>query len=200
MANQAPDRRRVLEILAKAAAASQFPGFCRWSFAGEHAHAQATPTARPAYRPAFFDAHQYRTIEVIAELIIPADETPGAKEAGVSELIDFLAAHGEKQLHEPAQQGLAWLDGEARKVGGRSFIELNAGRQGELLQSIASEQADHAGALFFALMRRYTVMGFYTSRVGLEALDYPGLKFYTQSPECPHHDDPEHRHLPPPRY
>jgi gluconate 2-dehydrogenase gamma chain len=44
-------------------------------------------------------------------------------------------------------------------------------------------------------MREYTVMGYYTSRIGLEQLDYPGLKFYSASPECPHKDDPEHLHL-----
>jgi hypothetical protein len=43
------------------------------------------------------------------------------------------------------------------------------------------------------------VMGYYTSRVGLSELDYPGLRFYSQSPACPHTDDPEHRHLPAPR-
>jgi gluconate 2-dehydrogenase gamma chain len=49
-------------------------------------------------------------------------------------------------------------------------------------------------------MRRYTVMGYYTSRIGLEELDFPGLKMYAQSPACPHKDDPEHRHLPAARY
>ena len=40
-------------------------------------------------------------------------------------------------------------------------------------------------------MRNYTVMGYYTSRAGLEELDYPGLRFYSASPECPHKDDPD---------
>jgi hypothetical protein len=31
-------------------------------------------------------------------------------------------------------------------------------------------------------------------------LDYPGLKFYNASPACPHVDDREHKHLPPPKY
>ncbi len=55
---------------------------------------------------------------------------------------------------------------------------------------------DLQGTAFFKLIRRYTVMGYYTSRIGLEELDFPGLKFYSQSPECPHKNDPEHRHLP----
>ena len=48
---------------------------------------------------------------------------------------------------------------------------------------------------FFRLLREYTVMGFYTTRIGLEELGYPGLRTYSKSPECPHVNDPEHRHL-----
>jgi gluconate 2-dehydrogenase gamma chain len=44
-------------------------------------------------------------------------------------------------------------------------------------------------------MRKYTVLGYYTSRIGLEELDYPGLRLYSSSPECPHKGDPEHKHL-----
>jgi parvulin-like peptidyl-prolyl isomerase len=54
------------------------------------------------------------------------------------------------------------------------------------------------GRAFFQLLRKYTVIGFYTSRMGMEQLGAPGLKFYTESPECPHGDDPEHKHLPVP--
>jgi gluconate 2-dehydrogenase gamma chain len=49
------------------------------------------------------------------------------------------------------------------------------------------------------LIRRYTVMGYFTSAIGLKELDFPGLKFYTDSPACPHTNDPEHLHLPAPR-
>jgi hypothetical protein len=42
------------------------------------------------------------------------------------------------------------------------------------------------GREFFKLIREYTIMGFYTSRIGLDQLDYPGLKFYSESPGCPH--------------
>ena len=34
-------------------------------------------------------------------------------------------------------------------------------------------------------MRRYTVMGFYTTEIGLKQLDYPGLQFYGESPSVP---------------
>lgn len=205
MANQGADRRTVLEMLAKAAAASQFPGFVRWAFGQEHAH--PTPGAPPPpaanYVPSYFSPSEYHTIDILTGLIIPQDESPGAQEAGVSEFIDFLAAHGEEAIRQPMRNGLQWLDATARRDFGESFAGLAATQQMEVLNRIAYRHAgaagDPQGYAFFRLIRRYTVMGYYTSRAGLAELDYPGLRFYTESPACPHTDDPEHRHLPPPR-
>jgi hypothetical protein len=204
MANQAPDRREVLEMLAKVAVAGTFPGFSRWVFASEHRHeADALiPDRPPQYIPQHFSAPEYRTIEVLTELIIPRDETPGAKEAGVSEFIDFMAAHGENDLQKPMQDGLEWLEQASRKAHGSSFTDLGSQEQTALLEAVASKRdgVDKRGREFFLLIRRYTVMGYYTSPIGLEELSYPGLRFYEQSPACPHTNDPEHNHLPPPRF
>ena len=204
MANQGADRRTVLEMLAKAAAASQFPGFVRWAFGQQHEHAAGGPQPPRAssYQPSYFSPHEYHTIDILTGLIIPQDESPGAREAGVSEFIDFLAAHGEDEIQQPMRKGIQWLDATAKTSYGRNFAELLPAQQTELLSSIANRHAEPAcsqGQAFFRLIRRYTVMGYYTSRVGLMELDYPGLRFYTESPACPHTGDPEHRHLPPPR-
>ena len=205
MANQSPDRRVVLEMMAKAAVASQFPGFSRWVFAAEHQHTTAAPVQpRPAnYKPLFFSAAEYQTLEVLTEMIIPADESPGAKDAGVSEFIDFMAAHGEEEIQRSMRDGFRWLDARAKRTHGDFFVKLSPEQQIAILKKVAyrdeGEPEDAQGQQFFQLVRRYTVMGYYTSRAGLEELDYPGLKLYSQSPACPHTDDPEHRHLPPPR-
>jgi hypothetical protein len=198
MANQGADRRAVLEMFAKAAAASQFPGFSRWAFGQQHEHADnpAPPPRTTTYQPSYFSASEYHTIDILAGLIIPQDESPGAQEAGVAEFIDFLAAHGEEEIQQPMRNGLKWLDAAAMKSYGASFAGLSQERQTETLKKISS---DKEGRRFFRLIRRYTVMGYYTSRIGLAELDYPGLRFYTESPACPHTGDPEHRHLPPPR-
>lgn len=206
MANQSPDRRTALAMMAKAAAASQFPGFARWAFAGqEHHHSDREPAhERPAtYTPLFFEPAEYQTIDVLTELILPKDETPGAHEAGVSEFIDFMAAHGEQEL-QPLRSGLVWLSQAAHKAHGTEFVALTRDEQTALLAPQAyrahAAQGDPEGQQFFVLIRRYTVMGYYTSRLGLQELNYPGLRFYAQSPACPHTNDPEHKHLPPPRF
>ena len=203
MANQGADRRTVLEMLAKAAVASQFPGFSRWVSAQHHEHAgDAAPPARAAaYEPSYFSAAEYHTIDVLTGLIIPADETPGAREAGVSEFIDFMAAHGETAIQQPMRDGLRWLDSTARRAYGGAFASVTPAQQAEILQRVARrDSADPEGHAFFRVIRRYTVMGYYTSKIGLQELDYPGLRLYTESPACPHTNDPEHRHLPPPRF
>ncbi len=201
MANQSPDRRRVLELMAKAAAASQFPGFSRWAFAGEHVHGENKPAAPKLehYEPQFFSPDEYQTMDILAELIIPKDETAGAHEAGVSEFIDFMAAHGEPDL-QSMHDGLRRFNSDAQKTSGNRFLDMGADQQHSFLSAAASPNANQEAREFFLLVRRYTVMGYYTSRIGLEALDDPGLKFYTHSPACPHVNDPEHRHLPSPRY
>jgi len=200
MANQGADRRTVLEMLAKAAVAGQFPGFSRWVFGQQHEHApDRTPPARTTnYQPSYFSPSEYRAIDILTGLIIPNDESPGAQEAGVSEFIDFMAAHGEKQIQQPMRSGLQWLDSIAKTNYGSSFAALSSEQQAEILKRAAQRDGD--GHAFFRLIRRYTVMGYYTSAIGMKELDYPGLRLYSESPTCPHTDDPEHKHLPPPRF
>ena len=59
---------------------------------------------------------------------------------------------------------------------------------------------EEVGREFFRRIRELTVMGFYTSEIGYQELDNPALRFYPQSPACPHSNDPAHLHLPPPKW
>jgi len=191
-------------MLAKVAAMSQFGGFSRWICAAEHAHTENAPKPRPAtYTPQFFTPAEYKIIDQSTELIIPNDGTPGARDAGVSEFIDFMVAHDD-DIQYRFRTGVAWLDAFATENYGSGFSDISTAQQQALLRRLAYRDqqfpTEIQGQEFFKLLREYTVMGYYTSRIGLEQLDYPGLKLYSASPECPHKDDPEHRHLAPPRF
>jgi gluconate 2-dehydrogenase gamma chain len=207
MANQGHDRREALEMLALAALAGQFSGFSKWICAAQQTpdHTMSAVTqARPAiYRPQFFTLDEYEFVDQLTGLIIPKSESLGAREAGVNEFIDFMAAH-DPAIQQPFRHGLRWLNEQARRTNGGDFTKLPSDQQNSLLRTVAYREhylpAQGTGQEFFKLIRRYTVMGYYTSRVGLEELDFPGLRLYTESPACPHKGDPEHRHLPPPRY
>ncbi len=204
MAGQGIERREVLRVMALAAAASQFPGFRRWVFAHDHAKAQgevANLAAGP-YVPQFFAPDEYATVARLAELIIPSDGSPGAREAGASEFIDFMVA-SDPSVQFRFRYGLTWLDSHADRLHGEPFRRLETEQQTGVLEHLAYKDryrpGEEDGRAFFKLIREFTLMGFYTSRLGLEALDYPGLKFYAAPPGCPHAGDSEHRHLPPPQ-
>ena len=201
MAGQGIDRREMLRALALAAAASRFPGFDRWVFAHDHtraANGSLGSLSGASYQPQFFSVDEYSTVARLAELIIPSDGSPGAREAGVSEFVDFMVAN-DVNLQFKFRYGLAWLDAHTVRLHGGVFRELDAAAQTEILKRFAYREhfrpGEDEGREFFKLVREYTVMGFYTTRIGLEQLGYPGLEFYAESPECPHRDDPEHRRL-----
>lgn len=200
MAGQGIERREVLRVLAMAAAAAPFSGFSRWAFACGHIGNSATQVKPAAYQPRFFTPQEYALVDRLAEMIIPSDATPGAREAGVAEFVDFMV-WSDPTVQYQFRTGLTWLDAHAERQEGKSFLDLAPEQQLRLLQPLAYKEkfrsGDEDGREFFRLMREFTVMGFYTSELGFKELDNPALKFYADSPECPHKDDPEHLHLGP---
>jgi gluconate 2-dehydrogenase gamma chain len=201
MAGQGIQRREILRIMGTAAAAAHFPGFSKWSFACGHIGNAALQIKPAAYAPQFFTLAEYAMVERLSEIIIPSDATPGAKEAGVAEFIDFMVANDPEPQY-PFRLGLAGLNAHSERTLGKKFIELTPQQQNQLLEPLGfkdkAQPGEEDGRKFFRLIRAYTVTGFYTSQIGYKELDNPSLKFYSQSPECPHKDDPEHRHLPQP--
>jgi gluconate 2-dehydrogenase gamma chain len=198
MAGQGIQRREVLRILGTAAAAATFPGFSKWGFACGHV-GNAALSIRPAsYHSVFFSASEYPMVERLAEMIIPSDDSPGAREAGVAEFIDFMVA-SDPEVQYPFRMGLSWLNAHSERSTGKKFLELSSEQQTSLLEPLGlknkARPGEEDGRRFFRLMREYTVTGFYTSEIGFKELDNPALKFYAESPECPHKDDREHRHL-----
>ena len=203
MAGQNVERREILRMLSLAAAAATFPGFSKRSFAGSSLAGRLTQIQPAVYQPLFFTAEEYRLLERLAAIIIPTDDSPGAAEAGVAEFIDVMTSR-DSDLQHSFRGGFAWLNAHSKKLAGQPFLALPSEQQVLLLEPLAYKRkfrpGEEAGRRFFDLLREYTVMGFYTSEVGLKELDFPGLRFYAESPACPHQDDPEHRHLPPPQF
>jgi gluconate 2-dehydrogenase gamma chain len=203
MAGQSIERREILRILTVAASAAAFPGFSKWSFACGHIANLATQIRPATYALRFFNEPEYALVERLTDIIIPSDATPGAREAGVSEFIDLMVSR-DLQMQGQFRNGLAWLKSHSETTQGSEFLKLAPLKQIAVLEPLAYKAkfrtGDAVGRDFFTLFREFTVMGFYSSEIGLKELDYPGLKFYDASPACPHLDDPEHLHLPPPKW
>jgi len=220
LGGQNVERREILRYIGIAAAAASFPGFSRWAFACPQDHPEPTalePHAK-AYRPLFFSTDEFRMVEHLAEMIIPEDDTPGARRAGVAEFIDFMvanrvpvrtsreirstddaiAAGNEAQTRFIA--GLGWINARSQSLFHREFMRSTPEERTSLLEELAYREkfqpGTEGGRAFFHMMRDYTVVGYYTTRIGLESLGYPGLRTsWPAMPGCPHSGDPEHRNL-----
>jgi gluconate 2-dehydrogenase gamma chain len=126
----------------------------------------------------FFDEHEMATIAVLADIIIPKDETSGsATEAGVPDFIEFIVK--DRPAHQlPMRGGLKWLDVQCLKRYDKKFIDCSSQEQLTLVDEIAyPEQAKpemKQGVAFFNRMRDLTATGFFTSKMGIKDLGYAG--------------------------
>src|SRR6476620_24 len=84
--------------------------------AAQHVHTETTAEkARGAYKVKAFQLAEYKTLQRLAEIIVPKDDVSGsAVDAGAPEFIDLLASQNPK-LADIFHGGLAWLDAEMRK-------------------------------------------------------------------------------------
>ncbi len=203
MAGQDIRRRELLRAIGVAMVASHYPAFVKWAYAGAHEGNEPVPPRPQSYTPQFFSREEFARIERLAELIIPSDETPGAREAGAAEFIDFMVGHDTEQ-QQPMRTGLAWLHEQSAGRFARPFLELSEAQQVSLLEPLAYEakyrDGEEVGREFFRRVKELTLMGFYSSEIGYRELDNPSLRFYAESPACPHVNDPAHRHLPAPKW
>jgi hypothetical protein len=158
-----------------------------------HQHAQvaqaaAKQTGTP-FKPKFFTAHEYATVRMLVDIIIPKDERSGsATDAAVPEFMDFIMGD------EPGRQlamrgGLAWLDRECQNRFDKTFITSTEAERTQVLDAIAwPQQATPAmshGVAFFNSFRDLTASGFWTSKMGIKDLAYMGNVYVPEWKGCP---------------
>lgn len=183
-------RRESLKLLA---AAPMTAGFSWTNGEVQKAHENASRAVQQpsleGYSRQFFTEHEYRTVEVLVDLIIPADDRSGsATEAGVPQFMDFI------MVDEPRRQtamrgGLAWIDYFSLRQFDKTFLDSFDDERRELLDAIAwpekAEPALSQGVSFFNSFRDLTATGFWTSQMGIEDLDFRGNRFLTEWTGCP---------------
>ena len=146
--------------------------------------AQAAAAAGVPYKRQTFDDRQWKTVHVLCDLIIPADERSGsATQAGVPEFLDDWIAfrtdqEGNQNLRAEILGGIMWLDRESRQLFEKDFADASAAQQKQLLDRIAypdrAAKDDHPGASFFSQFRSLVVAGFFSSKAGVADLPYLG--------------------------
>jgi hypothetical protein len=156
-------------------------------------HAPPEPDRWTSYQPKFFSPEDFRTLDAFTAILIPTDETPGAREAHVTPFIDFVvnaAAEYAPEMQNDWRTAMDWLRA-------RHFAELPAAEQLSLVQRISEGEHDSAnrqdGFPVYRLIKEMAVHAFYTSRIGLvDVLEYKGLAYLTEFPGCNH---PEHHSI-----
>ena len=156
----------------------------------------AAARSKGPFQPAFFTAREWTTVRRLSDEVIPADErSKGAGEAGVPEFIDFvltdpLSDPKEREtLQTQVRGGLAWLDRECATRFGRAFVDCAEPERRAVLDAIAwpgrVAAGLEAGAAFFTLFRDLVASGFWTSRIGVEDLQYKGNTYVAEWTGCP---------------
>jgi hypothetical protein len=122
--------------------------------------------ARAEHGGAALDLHQMLTLGAIAAQIIPTDETPGAREAGVVDYIN-TKLKGDAALQRIYEAGFRDVDQRSKDQFSRAFASLDASQQKSVLKSLEHTR-------FFEQARKDCVEGFIHSAVGKEVVGYPG--------------------------
>lgn len=187
------NRRTILQIIASASGAGALAE-AQTAEHGGHTGAAPKATAPATYQRKVFDDEQWRTVHVLSDLILPADEHSGsATKAGVPEFIDDwldfrTREDGNDRLKTEILGGLAWLDRESLRLFEKLFADATPAQQKQILDRIAwPERAaaeDHRAVLFFNRFRDLTVGGFYSSRIGIADLPYLGNKAISDWKGC----------------
>lgn len=136
--------------------------------AANHARHAAQSTAPPKLE--FFTPEQAIEIEAITARIIPADDTPGAREAGVVYFIDRALVTFAKDQQQVFRDGIPALQTMTKSTFPQCsrFSEASADQQDQILQRFG-QQADGGpnvfaatpgGLNFFETARWLTIAGF----------------------------------------
>jgi hypothetical protein len=141
------------------------------------------------YQPKVFNAHEWRTVRVLVDIVIPRDARSGsATEAAVPEFMDgFMETRA--NMRNQMRTGLTWLDDESKKRFTKAFIDCDATQRKAVLDDIAwprrARPEMQAGVRFFNFFRNFTASGFWSSKMGVDDLQYMGNRPAAQWNGCP---------------
>lgn len=128
-----------------------------------------------------FDKNTQLYLNEIAETILPATATPGAKAANVGQFMAVIVrdCYTEKD-QEVFKKGLITLDETCEKQYKKKFMEASVADRTALLVALDKEQGEYNKKKdkkdpnhYFTMIKQLTLLGFFTSEVGCtKALRY----------------------------
>ena len=182
-------RRTALKALGAAPAAAGLSWTIAEAAEAQQQAAQARAAAQGAYEPKFFTPHEWKTVHLLSDIVIPRDERSGsATDAGVPEFMDFMMVD-QPERQAAMRGGLRWVDHECRRRFDREFAGCTAAQRLAVVEDIAWPNDPRPefsqGTAFFTAFRDLTASGFWTSRIGIEDLRYLGNTAILEWSGCP---------------
>jgi len=158
--------------------------------AAQHAHKVAANT--PGKFEAF-TSEQARQVEAVASQIIPTDDAPGAREAGVVYFIDRALTTFASNTKAVYEKGLARLNQltSTKYPGVKSFADATPEQQEQVLVEFTKKSDGAEGRLrigpdesddFFETVRMHTIFGFLADPSAGGNKDYAGWKTIGRDP------------------
>jgi hypothetical protein len=158
--------------------------------------------AAAGWKPLFLDEHQNETLIVLSDLMIPATDTPGAKEALVNRYIDVVLAAETSEVQRAFLNSLGFLDGESMRRFKAAFRHLSREDQDDLLHGMAypqnaskwtgeAEAKPDMGHAHFEALKQRIMSAYYSSQIGVQELGWDGAFTHGIFQGCEH---PEGNH------
>ena len=200
-------RRGALRRIALALTATGFGRGIEPADAAEvHEQVGEERTFRGEYEVKYFNKREFRALERLSELIVPADEGgPSGREGGAPEFIDLLCSQN-GELAGIFTGGILWLDNASNARHGEQFAELGEEQQKAMLDLLVAAEREDTGAdtrwdtrdygrfsvfgvrkpsdmrrglEFFGWARQLIVDAYYTSPAGIQDLGFVGNAAHT---------------------
>ena len=145
-----------------------------------------TKTTANAAPKDILNPEQTAYLTEVADTILPATKTPGAKAANVGAFMAVMV----RDCYKPEDQqiftkGLTELEAASQKMNGKGFLASTPAQRTALLTALDAEQKNYAKTKtpeqpnhYFRMVKELTLLGFFTSEVGatqvLRYLPVPG--------------------------
>jgi len=194
-------REWVQRMLAGAGAGIATPALAEAHWADATQAPAPTEAAAGEWKPVFFDDPQNQTLMALAERIVP-----GSAGAQVNRFLDTALSAETQETQKKFIASLNAVEGESLRQFTRSFKDLSAGQQDEVLTAASTGKPSNpnlnavgetgSGALspvpslrdYFENLKGWISMAYYSSEVGMKELGWTGENFFASLPGCENAD------------
>jgi hypothetical protein len=186
------DRRQWLKTSATVLGATLLPLPAVAAQTPQAETAPATPETKPTEAKSaarFFTPSQHALVDELSETIIPADNhSGGAKAAKVADYIDQVLRESPDDTQKALwREALRLVDVMSQHYHGKSFVDASAEERIAVLTVLSDNDrmTDLPEVRFFIELKRLTVRGYYTSKIGIhDELEYKGNRILQEFAGC----------------